>query len=290
MPLLRQGVDLLFQRIEARANWRAPGRSLTENVNDQFGVLVEAGSGILCKALASAGCPDRAGRLLRRSLDMLMAQSFRGGRIADGGSSTLISALRLAISARSVSMSRCYVACVLERQRRFDDGEHRIELPRHDEPGWQVRLPRRWLVEFSYRDPFEERRAPPRLTAKPGRKRTRDRRAPSVYCGNMIPQRGDLGYTWAMSYPVHDGKMNERFEAMIAGLETDGGMSIPKIAVRVGCSRQQIWRIASGQTKRPGYGIAVRIEKLHSQMVAKTRGSADGDGTTTQIQRPQGLQ
>ncbi|WP_457301258.1 helix-turn-helix domain-containing protein [Phyllobacterium sp. P5_D12] len=75
-----------------------------------------------------------------------------------------------------------------------------------------------------------------------------------------------------MSYLVHDGKLSGRFEAMIAGLETEGGMSIPKIAAKVGCSRQQIWRIASGQTKRPGYGIAVRIEKLHGQMTTKTRG------------------
>ena len=75
-----------------------------------------------------------------------------------------------------------------------------------------------------------------------------------------------------MSYPVHDGKISGRFEAMIAGLETEGGMSLPKIAARVGCSRQQMWRIASGQTKRPSYGIAVRIEKLHSEIVTKTRG------------------
>lgn len=51
------------------------------------------------------------------------------------------------------------------------------------------------------------------------------------------------------------------FEALIAGLESSG-MSRSDIAMHAGVSRDTVWRLATGQAKRPSFDTVSRIEKL----------------------------
>lgn len=67
-----------------------------------------------------------------------------------------------------------------------------------------------------------------------------------------------------MSHTVTD----LQFSAMIEGL-CAAGMTNAEIARRVGCSRQQIWRIESGYSRRPSYELGSRLKELHQKVVAK---------------------
>lgn len=67
-----------------------------------------------------------------------------------------------------------------------------------------------------------------------------------------------------MSHTVTD----LQFSAMIEGLAATG-MTNTEIARKLGCSRQQVWRIETGYSRRPSYELGNRLKQLHDKVVAK---------------------
>lgn len=71
-----------------------------------------------------------------------------------------------------------------------------------------------------------------------------------------------------MGHTDYDGEIQQRFQAMLEGLE-QAGLSKGEMARRLCTSRQQLWRLETGAIRNPSFALGERIMKLHQQEVTK---------------------
>jgi DNA-binding XRE family transcriptional regulator len=76
---------------------------------------------------------------------------------------------------------------------------------------------------------------------------------------------GDSDIFPAMPHVITD---HQQFQAMIEGL-SQHGMTSSEIARRIGCSRQQVWRLETGKCRNPSFELGMRLKQLHDKTISK---------------------